>query len=296
MAHFYSATLDHFYNAIDTTIHTVLKTAEEAVRKLEGNKITKEEWRIQFRHWVIRGFDVPIQIVPALNPIWEPITSVDFNKKDPNSGAITRTTISKSLPVTGPTISLPTDQLPPLTSTPWESFHPPLADTTGFNYFGPIPSGDARILATFAYSPQTGNFLQRRTVTSYQWAPGSPSNEYLLFSETNNFLTDHFEVKDSLGARKLSINGFYRIPPKTTYTINKYVQTPQLTFYNDTEVGNRETFISATAKKYDLSIAWTINNQIDIKIVHDTGFENALEMVAVDVVRGGTPATYTITR
>ncbi|HIE65505.1 MAG: hypothetical protein ABGX83_04455 [Nitrospira sp.] len=72
--------------------------------------------------------------------------------------------------------------------------------------------------------------------------------------------------------------------------------TPQLTFYNDIEVGNRETFISATAKKYDLSVAWTINNQIDIKLVHDTGFENALEMVAVDVVRGRVPATYTITR
>ncbi|MFQ5730165.1 MAG: hypothetical protein ACE5GN_07380 [Waddliaceae bacterium] len=72
--------------------------------------------------------------------------------------------------------------------------------------------------------------------------------------------------------------------------------TPQLTFYNDIEVGNRDTFISATAKKYDLSIAWTINNQINIKLVHDTGFENALEMVAVNTTQGGVPATYTITR
>ncbi len=284
------------FSLSDPAIHTVVKVAEEAVRKLEGNKITQEDWRIQYRYWLIKMFDVPIQVMEDPNATWQSTTSVDLKNKDPNTGAITQTTVSPNLPATGPTISFPTEQLPLSTSTLWESFHPPLADTTGMNYFGPIPSGDPRILATFAYFPSAGNFLQRRTVTSYQWATGSPRNEYLLFSETNNFLTDHFEVRNNVGERKLSINGFYRIPPKTTYTINKYVLTPQLTFYNDTEVGNRETFVSATPKKYDLSIAWTINNQIDIKIVHDTGFEKALEMVAVDVVRGGTPATYTITR
>jgi len=284
------------FSLSDPEIHTVVKTAEEAIQKYEGFKITQEDWRIQFRYMLIILSQKQPQFVTDLNATWQSTTSVNFNKKDPNSGAITRITISPELPLQGPIISFPTVQPPASTSTTWESFHLPLADTSAINYFGPPTPSSSHVLATFAYHPKGVNLLQRRTVTSYRQAPGSPSNDYLLFSETNNFLTDHFEVRNNLGERKLSINGFYRIPPKTTYTINKYVQTPQLTFYNDIEVGNRETFISATAKKYDLSIAWTINNHVDIKLVHDTGFENALEMVPVNIVRGGSPATYTITR
>jgi len=109
-------------------------------------------------------------------------------------------------------------------------------------------------------------------------------------------LYQNTQVRNALGDRKLSINGFYRIPPKNTYTISKYIKAPQLTFYNDIEVGNRTTFVSMIPKKYDLSLAWTIHNQIDIKLVHDTGFENALEMVSVEMIQGGNPATYSITR
>ena len=200
-------------------------------------------------------------------------------------------------------LPIATDTLPPTDYGLWQAFHPTLQGAPGsprtcctVNYFlPPLFSGGAAVSFPFAHFASTGHFLEYRRKSGFVSVVG-PRNIYSAFVENQNFTNQSFDVADENGELKIPVNNFFQLPPQATYTVKGFATTPNMTLYNDVEVGNPATFASYTTKKYDKKIEWTINNQIGINLVHDTGFENADEMVSINIIQGGVPATYAISR
>ncbi len=123
-----------------------------------------------------------------------------------------------------------------------------------------------------------------------------PINNATFFSVSNDFQTQGFEVEDANREGKISVGGWYAIPPGSTYTIKKFVQTPTLTPYNSTDVGNAATFASYTPRQYDKTNQWIINNQAVFILIHDIGFDKANQMVSINTTQGLGISTHTVSR
>ncbi len=274
----------------DLSTHSVTNTFEDAIRIHQAQKLQIESWQAQFRFKVLNPqINGQAQKIESPNEPWSSISSLSVSFGNQNTQVI-----SVPAPIQEGVHPLSADQLPSTVMGSWNAFHVSGADLSDVNYFGPL-TGNV-FIASYAYDKPKGNYFQRRVTTLYQSLGGHPFNQISQGQESQTFATDHFKVFNTEGERKLSVNGFFRLPSKATYTIEKFITTPSLSTYNDTEVGNAAAFASYTPKKYDKRIDWTINNQLEVQAVHDTGFAQAEDMIALNIVEGLGISTYTVSR
>ena len=140
-------------------------------------------------------------------------------------------------------------------------------------------------------------FFQQREVPIYESEPGFPSTVTSEFPLSNmpGFFSTGFTVFDiDADAFIQPINGWYQIPASHSFTITKLVTNPSLVNYNDELIDANANY--TTPLWYDKSITWSVNRELDVLVIHDTGESNILDMTQVDNLLGSGFSNYLIAR
>lgn len=282
---------------LDPSIHSVSNIVEQAIREHLAMPMTIESWQASFRFSLYSSCSgvrcPPPTLVTNPNEPWQEITVLKgYTGRTTNTGfpLDPPNFISPPAPTFGGQISLSSDAFPSPSETAWANFHP-YSDWQNIsrNYYSTNNN-------SFAFDRSVGqNHLQKKTIFTHQSVPGYPRNNYSTFIETQSFSTSQFIVEKD-GTRLVPIEGWYRIPAGATVTIKKFVSTPSLNIYNDTDVGNPASFGSYNLRKYDKTITWSINHQLQISSIVDVGFERASQMTALTTHATLGVGTYTIGR
>ena len=141
------------------------------------------------------------------------------------------------------------------------------------------------------------SFFQQREVFTYVSEPDFPQPvvSNIPIGNLPSFSTTAFTVVDlDANANIQPVNGWYRVPAGHSVTIIKQVTTPSLVNYNDDiSVPDSATY---TPLLYDQSITWSVNREIDISTIHDTGENNITEMSQQENPAGSGVMVYGISR
>ena len=142
----------------------------------------------------------------------------------------------------------------------------------------------------------TRNFSQRQSY-SYVSEPDYPRNTLSSFTEQESFnVADFSVINKTTSSEVIPVNGWYRIPAGHTVTINKRVQTPALTINDDQSVSDPQTVTTYDPLLYDKTITWSVNRELTIRAIHDSGAENIFLMTPKEINAGEGAVVYSISR
>ena len=142
----------------------------------------------------------------------------------------------------------------------------------------------------------TRNFSQRQSY-SYVSEPDYPRNTLSSFTEQESFnVADFSVINKTTSSEVIPVNGWYRIPAGHTVTINKRVQTPALTINDDQSVSDPQTVTTYDPLLYDKAITWSVNRELTIRAIHDSGAENIFLMTPKEINAGEGAVVYSISR
>jgi len=157
----------------------------------------------------------------------------------------------------------------------------------GFNNYSSSSSG---------VNFQSNGALQQRHTYSYVQAPGYPQQNFASFVVNGTILENSLVVKTLGGSLIVSQNGYYKIPAGITVTVERSVDLPAITFYNDVSVASRSTFSSYTKKFYDKSLSFNIARELDVVMVHSNSYAGTVNKLANTVTRGTGIRNYFVSR
>lgn len=273
----------------DTAGHSVQQTVEQLVREHQVRLITSTEWQIRLM--------APLQTCPNENLTeWRNATSI-YNWVN---GDWQLESVPQS--IQGPIELAPNDDLPTApAATIWSNV--PHFDnefstasiTIGntwnysFDYASdPLNSLSAAHITNWEVRNSSGDvidtcpdasFFQQREVFTYESEPGFPQPvvSNIAIENLPGFSTTSFTVVDlDANANIQPANGWYRVPAGHSVTILKQVTTPSLVNYND-DISNPAS-ATYTPLLFDSSITWSVNREIIISTIHDSGEDNIVEM------------------
>ena len=287
----------------ENTTHSVTNTVDEAVREHQIRLRTNTEWRAQFADigvvWPQPGLPMA---ACNLDLNWISITAIK------NYDGASYVINNVPAPILGANEVIVSDLLPanPL-PTSWVPFHIDSKYKGVGTYEGAVvdyipaeDTGNLPIRAAFIenaiYCNANGNHLQRRDAYTYESLSGFPRNNYTTFAESATFNTSGLVVEDAQGHVITPVNGWYQIPAGATITVKKFITTPAMTVYDDTDVGNTATFSSYTTRKYDKIITWIVDQGLTITRAHDAGYTKAFAMTALSNDSGTGSVTYQAAR
>ncbi len=170
--------------------------------------------------------------------------------------------------------------------------HPTITDLTNEHYSDALPPVNIGSWVVTSIGLVSMRFRPHIISSSIS----GPLNRVRSVSDSNNFQTQGFEIYDDDGFLKLGLQNWYTIPPDSTYTIKKFVHTPNLPVHNDLDVANINTFSSYTPRRYDKSIQWAIDDHLKLALVHDVGFERINDMVQLNTEKVSSMTVYTVSR
>lgn len=276
----------------DSTIHSVQQTVEQLVREHQYRLITSTEWRIRLM--------TPTSTCPDgnLTP-WQEVSSV-FNWTGDNwQEEAIPPAIFGSIEY-APDDSLPNDPSPSNWSNvghfdnQFNSTSITISASQSLNYNYDYVLDTANFIPPAAHitnwairdsddnvvnSCPDASFFQQRQLFAYESEPGFPQAVVNNLSIDNlpNFSTTAFTVIDlDANANVQAVNGWYRIPAGHSVTIFKQVTTPSLVNYDDDISDSANA--SYTPLLFDASVSWSVNREINISTIHDTGENNIPEM------------------
>ena len=107
--------------------------------------------------------------------------------------------------------------------------------------------------------------FEKRVTNTVVYETGYPRNEFNDTIINSDVLTESVKVyNDTAGREILPTSGWYQIPPNTSIRVVKAIRMPVLNHFNDTEVGNQDSFTSYAARNYDKSTTWVIDTDLEI--------------------------------
>ena len=294
----------------DTATHTVQQTVEQLVREHQVRLVTSTEWQIRLMS--------PTLSCPNENlTAWQNVTSV-YNWTGDEWQAET-----VPLPVSGAIEYAPDDNLPaapvatgwsdaPHFDTSFDTRSITLSTTQTLSYNFDYVLNPLNLLPTAAHitnweiqnqvgtvieSCPDSSFFQQREVFTYASEPGFPQPVVsdVTIDNLPGFSTTAFTVVDlDANANIQPVVGWYRVPAGHSVTIIKQVTTPSIINYND-DTSNPDN-ATYTPLLYDKSISWSVNREITISTIHDTGESNITEMSQQNNPVGSGIMTYEINR
>ncbi len=278
-----------FYLSLaDDSIHTTAQTVDQLVREHQIKLKTTPEWRI--------GLMTPTTQCPEMTSWTATSTVLNFTgsawvpEQVPAASFGTETTISSDTLPASPT-SLAWSDVPDFDEqyevTTLENSSSVL--TYRYDYIldeSALVPPSAYVLAwalvgiTDTQTCPQKRYFQQREVYAYESVAGYPKPvlSSVSVAGTADFSTNRFTVLNNDTDLFIEpIDGWYLIPAGHSITIQKWVTTPELTFYND-DVSNLSGFSSYTPNWNDSNISWAVNRHLTISTIHDAGDSNILTM------------------
>lgn len=142
---------------------------------------------------------------------------------------------------------------------------------------GPADPGQVAMINNWGGNCADLSSLEQREVYSYVSTLG-PVNTLTpsFMKESKKFASGAFKVIHKGGNNGVDveispINGWYLIPSGAQIVVERWLVTPLLGIDDDTDVADPSGFNSYVLHSYDQEIHWSVQNQIRIDVVPDTG-------------------------
>jgi len=298
----------YYISMNDAQNHSVAHTYESKVRKNKARLVTTNEQRFKFSGgsgiWempaiVYNGQGAAIAATTITNGSY-----TDFFLDNPPASAATAW-VAKTYADLCTTSTIGTTGYQTVTyfglfntATAYQTVQNNSVLITG--YAGGVNNGfTGGSCSTAATNPYYGSNLdwESRLRYAYQMQEGYPRNESTNIPVNSAMMTQSISVfNNSLAQEIFPINGWYRVPPKTSIKIVKTVRTPVLLHYTNSEVSS-STFISYTEKELDLTTTWIIDTDFELTRAIDPGDPAKLSQVThiTETIGLGNKA-YTVSR
>ncbi|MGD8567328.1 MAG: hypothetical protein PVJ39_04535, partial [Gammaproteobacteria bacterium] len=303
------ADADIYIRPQDSAEHTMEQTVDQLVQVHEVRLITSTQWQIRLMSPTLQ---CPDQTALA----WQMVATL-YNWEN---GAWVAKTVPA--PTLGEVEFAPDDNLPAAPDpTDWvdtpdfdsefnsRSITISATQTLNYNFDYVLDTGllpQTALIANWeirdnndavvATCPDT-SFFQQRQVFNYQSETGYPqpviSQQQITGLPT--FSTTGYAVFDvTANAPVQPVGGWYNIPAGHVFTVTKQVTTPALTNYND-DISD-PTVATYDPLFYDRSIAWFVNREIVLSVIHNAGASRIPDMSPRANPLSNGFMTYTISR